>query len=306
MTDFAPLFDSFPGAISVPRAPDASAQALLRDHAAVLFRGGAGVGEDAFRAFVNSVTAPLAYTYRSTPRTHVGGNLYTATEYPREFSIPPHCENAYQSSWPMRLFFYCATPAQAGGNTPLTDMRAVTERLDPDVIAKFTALGVRYIRNYGTGVDFSWEDAFQTSSRAEVEAYCRARGLIYEWLDADLLRTEQTLPAFANHPAGGQRLWFNQAHLFHVSSLDAGTRDALLTVFEPRELPRNAYYGDGSAIEEDVLEHIRAVHAGCSQSFGWQGGDVLAVDNMYVAHGRQPYAGARRVLVMMGDAHQPG
>jgi alpha-ketoglutarate-dependent taurine dioxygenase len=291
MTDFVPLFDSFPDAIMVPHAPDSGAQALLADHAAVLFRGGAGVGEDAFRAFVNSVTAPLSYTYRSTPRTHVGGNLYTATEYPREFSIPPHCENAYQSSWPMRLFFHCALPAETGGATPLT---------------RFAALGVRYVRNYGTGVDFSWEDAFQTTSRAEVDAYCAAHGLTCKWIDDVQLRTEQTLPAFAHHPASGQRLWFNQAHLFHVSSLDVRTREALLSVFEPDELPRNAYYGDGSPIEPEVLEHIRAVHAGCTQSFAWQRGDVLAVDNMYVAHGRQPYTGARRVLVMMGDAYQPG
>src|SRR6185295_14357258 len=78
---------------------------------AILFRGFEVSGREAFAEFIKTTADGdlLAYTNRSTPRTEVGGNLYTATEYPANQSIPLHNENSYQSSWPLKIYFYCAT-----------------------------------------------------------------------------------------------------------------------------------------------------------------------------------------------------
>ena len=46
----------------------------------------------------------LDYVYRSTPRTRLGGKIYTATEYPADRTIPLHNENAYSRSWPKKIF----------------------------------------------------------------------------------------------------------------------------------------------------------------------------------------------------------
>ena len=35
--------------------------------------------------------------------------------------------------------------------------------------------------------------------------------------------------------------------------------------------------------------------------FQWREGDVLMVDNMLVAHARNPYQGARKIVVAMGE-----
>ena len=35
--------------------------------------------------------------------------------------------------------------------------------------------------------------------------------------------------------------------------------------------------------------------------FPWQEGDVMLLDNMSVAHGREPYVGEREVIVAMTD-----
>jgi hypothetical protein len=66
------------------------------------------------------------------------------------------------------------------------------------------------------------------------------------------------------------------------------------------EPPRNAYYGDGSPIEEDALEEIRKAYANEAVVFPWQKRDILVLDNMLTAHGRRPYRGARRIVVGMG------
>jgi alpha-ketoglutarate-dependent taurine dioxygenase len=276
-------------------------QALLLQHKAILFRDFRFDDEDKVAEFVNAVTLPVEYLYRSTPRTSVGKNIYTATEYPKAYAIPVHCENAYQRTWPMKLFFYCKQPAQRGGETPLADISAVTRQLRVDVKETFVRKQISYVRNLGSSIDLSWQTVFQTESKAEVEKYCRENDIGFLWKKDGTLRTSQTCPAMATHPSSGELLWFNQAHLFHISSLDESTREAMLDIFAVEDLPRNSYYGDGSTISDEHLDHIRATFDSCTMSFKWQRNDLLMVDNMQVAHGRTPFVGDRTVLVMMGE-----
>lgn len=279
----------------------AALQALLTRAGGVLFRG-FGVTEAEFADVVGALCEPLPYVYRSTPRTEVGERIYTATEYPAAREIPMHCENAYQRDWPLRLFFFCARAALRGGETPLADVSRVTDVLDPALVDRFARKQVMYIRNYRPGLDLPWQTVFQTSERSEVERYCVAHDIAWEWLDGDALRTRQVCDALATHPVTGRRTWFNQAHLFHVSSLPGPVRDAMLAVYAPDELPRHALFGDGSPIDEADLAQIRAAFAAHTVMFPWHTGDVLILDNMAFAHGRRPFEGERRVLVAMGDA----
>jgi alpha-ketoglutarate-dependent taurine dioxygenase len=74
-------------------------------------------------------------------------------------------------------------------------------------------------------------------------------------------------------------------------------------LYGEENLPRNAYYGDGSPIEAQVMDHVRGAFARATISFPWQRGDILVLDNMLVAHAREPYEGPRRILAAMGDRH---
>jgi alpha-ketoglutarate-dependent taurine dioxygenase len=243
----------------------------------------------------------LDYIYQSTPRTHVGNGVYTATEYPATQVIPQHCENAYQRSWPLRLYFFCAKAAAQGGETPIGDVRKVTAAIPHAIRARFKALGVRYVRNYSPGLDLSWQTVFQTAQRSAVEKYCVENDMACEWKADGSLRTSQVCQGTAVHPVTGEELWFNQAHLFHVSNLDAPIRNVLLGMFKEEDLPRNAYYGDGSPIEPETLALIRAAYAANKFSFAWREGDVLWIDNMLCTHGRNAYLGERKVLVVMSS-----
>ena len=158
-----------------------------------------------------------------------------------------------------------------------------------------------YVRNYGEGLDLPWQDVFQTADRAEVEAFCRASGIVCEWRDGDRLTTRQVCQAVARHPRTGDWVWFNQAHLFHVSSLEPVVREMLVEAFGEQGVPRNSFYGDGSPIEESALQEVRGVYAEESVVFPWQQGDLLLLDNMLAAHGRRPYTGERRVVVGMAE-----
>jgi alpha-ketoglutarate-dependent taurine dioxygenase len=274
----------------------------LRRYGALLFRGFGVNTPELFEEVVRAVTPRLlTYTERSTPRTSVGGEIYTATEYPADRHIPLHNENSYSHAFPRRLWFCCTQPAERGGETPLADSREVLRRLTPQTRARFDEKGVMYVRNYGQGIDLDWQTAFQTASRPAVEEYCRGAGIEFEWRGEGRLRTRQVRPAIRVAPETGEPVWFNQAHLFHVSALEEGVRADLLRTTAEEDLTRNAFYGDGSAVAVETLEEIRGAYRACAVTFQWQRGDVLLVNNLLTAHGRTPYEGARRVLVAMAD-----
>ncbi|MBS0186125.1 MAG: TauD/TfdA family dioxygenase [Proteobacteria bacterium] len=243
----------------------------------------------------------LNYTYRSTPRTNLGGKIYTATEYPADQYIPLHNENAYSDSWPSKIMFFCVIPAKDGGETPIADSRKIFKRLDTEIINKFIKKGILYVRNYSPGVDLSWQEVFQTSNKLEVEKYCKEHSIEYSWnKKGPELTTKQICQVVLTHPLTKEDVWFNQAHLFHISSLRRDVAQSLLIEFGEENLPRNSYYGDGSPIEEAVLEKIRDVYDKESIIFKWQKGDLMVLDNILMAHGRNPYSGERKIAVAMG------
>ena len=272
----------------------------LWTHGAILFRGFNPNSVEEFERFLRMLVGDLLeYSYRSTPRSEVSGRIYTSTEYPAHQSIPLHNEMSYTRDWPMVLGFFCIEAASENGETPIADSRRVFNLIPPAIRETFISKGVMYVRNYGEALDLSWQEVFQTNDRAEVEAYCRKTDIQFEWKDNDILRTSQVCQAVANHPHTGEPVWFNQAHLFHVSSLESQVRDSLLSLGDG-EPPRNAYYGDGTPIEESALEQIREVYAREAVVFRWQEQDILLLDNMLAAHGRRPFRGPRKIVVGMG------
>jgi alpha-ketoglutarate-dependent taurine dioxygenase len=275
---------------------------LLLECGAILFRGFTINETEQFERLIEALSGKLLdYTYRSTPRTIVSGKIYTSTEYPPHQTIPLHNENSYTRSWPMKIWFFSRTCATSGGETPIADSRRVYERIPVDVRERFERHGVMYVRNYGSGFDLPWQEVFQTDDRATVEEFCAAAGIQYEWLSDDHLRTRQVCQAVATHPITGESVWFNQAHLFHVSRLHAEVREAMLTIFSEADLPRNVYFGDGSAIPSEDLDLICAAYEHEKAVFPWQAGDVLLLDNMLAAHARNPFKGKRQVVVGMAE-----
>lgn len=271
----------------------------LDRYGAVLFRGFGVRGAEQFGAAVHALSGQtLEYRERSTPRHAVHQNVYTSTEYPRTESIPLHCENSYAHTWPLRLLFHCEIAASTGGETSLADVRRVLARISPDTRKRFERLGVCYVRNLGEGLGVDWRDAFQTPDRSKAEQACRAAGYDYAW-HGDRLRLVRNGPAVVAHPRTGQPVWFNHVVLFHLTSLPNGVGDELLREFGAEGLPSNTYYGDGTAIEPEVLAELRDAYARETAAIPWEVGDVLIIDNMLTAHGRAPFTGDRRVLVAM-------
>jgi alpha-ketoglutarate-dependent taurine dioxygenase len=243
----------------------------------------------------------MQYSDGTTPRTSLGDNVYTSTNYPPHARIEFHSELSYSAVWPSKLYFCCEKPANQGGRTLIADNRLVLSRLNVDVLQEFRARGWRYVRNVRSEFGVPWQEALGTDSRKEAERRLKESSVTYEWRADGSIRLEAQRPATRKHPSTGEEAWFNHILLFHPSSLPPGVADALTELYGVDGLPSNAYYGDGGAIPEDVIEHIRECYTSVQYACDWKLGDVLVIDNVLMAHARESFTGTRSVLVAMSS-----
>src|SRR5262249_39229851 len=157
-----------------------------------------------------------------------------------------------------------------------------------------------YIRHYGLGLGLGWDAVFQTEDRCEVEERCAQASMQFEWKPGGVLKTACVRAGVAAHPITGEMVWLNQAQHWHPFCLDAETRDSLFSLFAEEDLPRNCCFGDGSRIEDTVMQEICDVYRQLEVAFPWQTGDVMLLDNLLTAHARNPFDGTRTLLVAMG------
>lgn len=280
-------------------------QEKLLKHSVLLFRDFSIGSMESFTQFATDASKKLMdYEYGSTPRKALGGKVYTTTEYPPNQIIVQHNELSYAHTWPLKLFLYCLVPAGQGGETPLCDSNKIYRLIDPAIKNQFEKKNVLYVRNYYPYLNPNWQNVFQTEEKVEVEKYCRENNINYQWKGEHSLQTRQISQAVTKHPISGIKVWFNQAHLFHVSNLDVRVRDQFLASMQIQDLPRNAYYGDGSEIETSALDEIRGIYEDNQLVFSWKKNDVVIVDNMLASHGRLSYVGARKVCIALADPYQ--
>ena len=276
---------------------------LLMEHRALLMRGFDIPNLEAFQAVVAASSSGelLQYKDRSTPRFEVGSGVYVSTIYPPDQRIKLHNEGTYWMAWPLKIYFCCLVPSTTGGETPICDVRKVYESIDPEIRAEFERRKIMYVRNYNHGVGLTWQEAYQASDPKEAEAYLEANGIEWEWGAEQRLRTRQIRPAVRIHPKSGEKVWFNHGAFFHISSQEKEVQAQLRASFGLENLPYNTYFGDGEPIRDDVIAHIRQAYEKNTLKFLWQQGDVLLLDNMTFAHGRESYTGDRNIVVAMVD-----
>lgn len=272
----------------------------LTRHRALLFTGFVVTEPELERVTDRLLARRQSYVHGNSPRSKVGDNIYTSTEFPPEFDISMHNELSYAHTWPSRLLFFCAQPAATGGATPVIHGGLWLAAMDERVRDAFAG-GVCY-RQYlhgGLGLGKSWQDTFETADRASVEEFLSTSRASWEWTEAGGLRISQVRPAMIDHPVTGEEVWFNQVDQWHPAALGDETMQALMSIVPEDELPQSVAFADGSPIPADCALRVRQIGLELAVDVDWRRGDVLLVDNVAVGHGRRSFTGSRRILVAM-------
>jgi Taurine catabolism dioxygenase TauD, TfdA family len=273
----------------------------LHQHGGILFRGFNLKGPSDFEAVAAGIYNEIYSDYGDLPRESAGGNIYTSTPYPEDKCILYHNESSHMNRWATRISFFCVIAAKKGGCSPVVDCRKVYEQLDPAVRRNFEEKGLMYVRNFSDGLDVNWQHFFQTNDKAVVEEACTRQGFVCEWVSDDHLRVKQCCRGVLRHPVTGEMSFFNQVQLHHVHSLDPDVRDSLLSIYKREDLPRHVYYGDGSEISDAEMDHVGEIYERNAVRFTWRVGDMVSLDNMLTAHGRDSFVGPRKIVVALGD-----
>jgi hypothetical protein len=275
--------------------------ALLLEHGAILLRGFAIRKVADFERVALAFYGDLYGEYGDLPREGISGRIYASTPYPIDQMILYHNESSHLHRWPMKIGFSCMQAAEEGGATPLLDCREVCRSIEPSTFEEFARKGLTYIRNFSPGLDVSWQDFFHTEDRAVVEEACRRDRMECEWTSGGGLRIRQTCKAVVRHPRTGETVFFNQVQLHHDYCLGPENRRSLLSLFAEEDLPRRVTFGDGTPIPDSTMEHLGRVFESLAVRNPWQVGDIAFLDNMLTAHARDPFKGARKIVVAMGQ-----
>lgn len=304
-------------------------QEKLTRHGALLFRGFEVDGPEDFERLSRAIDDGLQNDYLGTsPRDSLTDYVFNASELPDYFPIPQHCEMSFIARPPRRLFFCCLVePAEGSGETPLCDFRKVWRDLDPEVRERFVSRGLRIVRNYagpqqGDSADAmqlkGWDEMFQSTDHAVVEARCKEENFEPTWLPENALRLTHTQPVFRDHPVTSERVWHNHLTTFHLTTaaseyqriaamrpterhqgvlklareLEKGLREK-----PPEDQSMHTTYLDGSQIPDSDLEAVRDTVWKHLVVEPWRRGDVVAIDNHSTSHGRLPYEGPRHIAV---------
>jgi alpha-ketoglutarate-dependent taurine dioxygenase len=292
-------------AVDYLRDQKALVEELVTEHGAVLLRGFDVRSPEQFFDIITQIAPDiLSYSERSSPRHAVGDRVYTSTDHPADQDILLHSEQSYTLNWPRFICFFCHTKASSGGNTPIADNRRILKRLPLSLVERLEAHGILYQRTYTPGLGVSWQTAFQTEDPAQVAVFCKERDIDFRWDEDGCLKTRQYRSAFQYHPVTQEKIWFNHALFFHVTSLEPHITEALIEAVGYDNVPTNTFFGNGEPFSSEDLLAMRQAIAAEKHSFDWQVGDVLILDNMICQHGRDPFTGTRNIYTLMARPYQ--
>lgn len=243
------------------------------------------------------------YIGGAAPRTVITGSVFTANESPADQLIPFHHEMAQSKTHPGTLFFYCQKPPVEGGETPIVLSNLVYERIKeefPEFVGELEAKGVRYVRvlpeedDASSAIGRGWKSTFGVQTKEEAEKVGRSMEMELAWVacgdGSQLLKTTTAVMAATKKDprTGGKTAWFNS-----IVAAFTGWKDE-------RNDPRKAVvFGDGKALDGDVLGRCLEIMDELAVAFRWERGDVLVVDNWATLHSRTSFLGERLIYASL-------
>lgn len=273
---------------------------LLKEHGAVLFRGMPLRSATDFDAFIAAFDLPnfrYADSLSNAVRTNRTDRVFTANEAPSTVEIFLHHEMAQTPVYPSKLFFFCETAPQRGGETPICRSDWLLELMreqQPQFLKRCAEDGLQYTNvmphkaDAGSGQGRSWTDTLGTHDRNVAEQRLSNLGYSWTWLpQGELKVSTPVLPAVKELP-NGTEVFFNQLIAAYRGWDDKRNKGE-----------KSVTFGTGDEIPADDLAMTASLAEQITEDVAWEQGDVVLIDNYMMMHGRRPFEGSRAVLASL-------
>lgn len=291
---------------------------LVSKYGAILFRGVPGQSKDNFVEIITkTLCCKLAdFVGGDGSRKEVAEKVYTSTEAPPQYKIVLHNErSAATINPPPHICFFCEiAPTPGTGQTLLGSSRKITEtmQLNPALWNLFHGKTALYRNCFApknhwiTKINVThktWEESFKTNKKKEVEEMCRKKGFSFKW-HGEWLEVSYETPCTRPDPDDPSKsYYFNQVHLQYPARELRGSWfnhiAANILYCMPHMRQYDVRLRQGPELKSHDISRVYDVLKKNEIYFSWQKNDVLIVDNMRTTHGRNPYKGARRILVSL-------
>jgi hypothetical protein len=235
------------------------------------------------------------------------GAMYEAVNKPSraKFFVGMHNESTFKRTNRLGAFV-CFKPADTGGEFLLLDGQKTLADMDPDVRARLYERGVRFSNAELPFFDFlrsagPLKEVLKPVFKSVAELAVAAKidmELELQWAENDkdglrLLAFSPPQSPINRHPTTGQPQWFCNVHSHSRYLRDRRDGDLPETSGASKLNRTDMFYGDGSPISPEDLEHIDEVTMKNLIHVPMEQGDVVLVDNYQVLHGRDVFSGER-------------
>ena len=235
------------------------------------------------------------------------GAMYEAVNKPSraKFFVGMHNESTFKRTNRLGAFV-CFKRAETGGEFLLLDGQKVLADMDPAVRQRMYERGVRFSNAELPFFDFLrsagplkevLKPVFQGVASAAVGAKIDME-LELQWAESekDGLRLQAFSPRQSpinRHPTTGAPAWFCNVHSHSRYLRDRRDGELGETTGASKLNVTDMFYGDGTPIPVEDLEHIDEITMRNLAYVPMEEGDVVLVDNYQVMHGRDVFTGER-------------
>jgi len=236
------------------------------------------------------------------------GAMYEAVNKPSraKFFVGMHNESTYKRTNRLGAFV-CFKRAETGGEFLLLDGQKVLTDMDPEVRQRLYDRGVRFsnaelpffdfLRSTPPIVKETLQPVFKGIAEVAVaQKIDMELELKWDENEKDGLRLQAfspRQPCINRHPSTGIPAWFCNVHSHSRYLRDTRDGDLPESTGASKLNVTDMFYGDGSPISKEDLEHIDDITMRNLVYVPMSEGDVVLVDNYQVMHGRDVFTGER-------------
>jgi len=279
-----------------------SIENFLEEHGVILFSDFPVKNAENFDHFVtafNFETFTYEKSLSNAVRINKTDKVFTANEAPKEIEIFLHHEMAQTPIYPHRIFFFCKSTSEKGGETPLCRSDHLYDaiyRENESLLKNFEKYGVIYnsIMSDGdelvSGQGRSWQKTLGVKNKNEAEIKLAQLGYEWTWMQGNNLSVTTCTFEAIKTLKDGRKSFFNQ-----VIAASLGWKKSSENEVSP------VRYGNGDEIDLSAIDLIAELANSLTFLRSWEENDILLVDNFRVMHGRKPFSGrkAREILVSL-------